>query len=213
MSQPLIDDMKRRWTLFLKSANLRDDGGKVIEKLIQAYTGTDRRYHSLPHIHHCLLEHESVRNVCPEPTAVEAAIWFHDVVYVPPSLVNEEESARVADQTLPVMGMPEKTSQLVHELILDTKHQSKPRTQAGLFMVDIDISAMGQSFERFDADGRNIRQEYHHVDEATFNRNRTALFERLLSRPSIYYTQVFRDRYEVKARENISRTLSRLKPT
>jgi predicted metal-dependent HD superfamily phosphohydrolase len=210
MSTHLIDEMSRRWKQFLSVTQLHGDK-QVLERLLSAYTGPDRHYHNLAHIHHCLSEHESVRSLCPDPNTVEAAIWFHDVVYDPPSPVNEEKSADVADQTLAKMGMAPPQIALVHELILDTKHLTRPRTLAGQFMVDIDISSMGQSYERFDSDGRNIRIEYHHVDDDTFNRNRAVLFERLLSRPTIYYTDPFRERYEAKARQNISKSLERLK--
>jgi predicted metal-dependent HD superfamily phosphohydrolase len=211
MAHILHDDIHRRWTQFLQASDLRDEQDDVFQRLINAYTAPDRRYHGLPHIHHCLSEHESVRAVCPGPLLVEACIWFHDVIYDPPSQMNEEKSADFADQSLALMGMSKARIDLVHELILDTRHQTRPRTEQGQFMCDIDISSMGQSFDRFDEDGRNIRIEYHHVDDATFNLNRAILFERLLSRPSIYYTQVFRDRYEAKARENITRSLARLK--
>jgi predicted metal-dependent HD superfamily phosphohydrolase len=211
MAFNLNDDMARRWGEFIRAANLRDAGDQVLQHLLGAYTAPDRHYHGLPHIHHCLLEHESVRSACPESPAVEAAIWFHDVVYDPPSSVNEQKSADVADQTLSGMGMLRPQIDQVRALILDTTHQSRPRTLAGQFMVDIDLSSMGQSPERFDADGRAIRAEYHYVDDAAFARGRAALFERLRARPSIYYTDTFRDRYESKARENLARSLARLR--
>jgi predicted metal-dependent HD superfamily phosphohydrolase len=211
MPDDIIKDMNRRWSQFQQAMSHGTPHDAVLQQVLAAYTAPDRRYHGLPHIRHCLSEHESVRGVCPEALAVEAAIWFHDVVYDPPSPVNEEKSAEFADRALGQIGMPTTRIQLVHELILDTKHQAPPRTQAGQYMADIDLSSMGGPFDRFEADGRDIRIEYHHVDDATFNHNRALLFERLLARPSIYYTQVFRDRYEAAARQNIQRSLSHLK--
>src|SRR5690606_13700223 len=43
-----------------------------------------------------LAEFDSVRAVVQHPATVEAALWFHDVVYDPRSPTNEEDSAGVA---------------------------------------------------------------------------------------------------------------------
>ena len=204
-------DMTDRWNRFLGSAALRDDGKQHLHNLLDAYDSADRRYHSLPHIRHCLAELSSVRDTCPEISAVEAAIWFHDVIYAPPRPDNEERSAQYAADVLPKMGMSAAGVARVKELILDTRHNGRPATPAGQYMVDIDLSGMGQSQEKFDQDGRNIRIEYNHVDDATFNRGRVALFERLLERPTIYFTRPFHDRYEYAARANMMRTIERLK--
>lgn len=70
------------------------------EELQQAYTEPQRHYHTLSHIS-ALLEQldQATTAVLPEEGrhAVEAAIWFHDVVYDPVKGApwNEEESERV----------------------------------------------------------------------------------------------------------------------
>lgn len=206
----LVLEMQQRWRQFLHRARLKDDQEQIFAHLVESYGSSVRQYHSFPHIEKCLIALESVRAVCPEVISVEAAVWFHDVVYVPPSSVNEDLSADEADRYLRQMGLDAAKVALVHELIMDTKHQKPPRTEAGKFMVDIDLSSMGQSAEGFDEDGRNVRAEYAHVDEASYNRGRVELFGRLLARKTIYYTQVFHDRLEERARENLQRTIQRL---
>lgn len=203
--------MTDRWTRFLSRASLHDPGTQHLHKLIDAYSAPDRRYHGLSHIRHCLAELDAVRDVCPELPAIESAIWFHDVLYEPPRPDNEERSAHVAIEALPAMGLAPSVVQRVRDLIIDTKHLQKPATLAGQFMVDIDLSGMGQSQERFDEDGRNIRIEYGHVDDISFNKGRVALFQRLLDRPAIYFTKSFHDRYEANARANMLKTIERLK--
>lgn len=211
MQLNLESEMSDRWSRFLARTDLRDEARQHLHRLIDAYTAPDRRYHGLGHIRHCLWELDNVADACPERSAVEAAIWFHDALYEPPRPDNEERSAQLAMEMLPPMGMSPATIGRVRELILDTKHHTKPATLAGQFMVDIDLSGMGQSQERFDEDGRNIRIEYGHVDDLTFNKGRIALFQRLLSRPAIYFTPPFHERYEARARANMISTIERLK--
>lgn len=211
MQSNIRADMSDRWNRFLASTGLRDEARQHFHRLIDAYEAPDRRYHNLPHIRHCLAELNSVRDECPELPAVEACIWFHDVIYEPPRPDNEDRSAQYAIEVLPIMGMERPTAMRVKDLILDTKHTTRPSTLAGQFMVDIDLSGMGQSQERFDQDGRNIRIEYGHVDDVTFNKGRIALFERLLARPAIYFTKPFHDRYESAARANMIKTIERLR--
>lgn len=211
MQLSIRTEMTDRWSRFLAAANLHDPAKQNLQHLLEAYEAPDRRYHGLPHIRHCLAELDTVRDACPELPAIEASIWFHDITYEPPRPDNEERSAQVAMDVLPAMGMASNILQRVRELILDTKHNRKPETLAGQFMVDIDLSGMGQSQERFDEDGRNIRIEYGHVDDLTFNKGRIALFERLLARPAIYFTTPFHDRYESAARANMTHTIQRLR--
>lgn len=205
---PLI---KPKWDRLLAAMRLRDEDQKVFTRLVECYSAPVRHYHNLRHIQHCLAELDSVRPICPRILTVEPAIWFHDIVYEPPRPDNEQRSAELASDILAMMGADAPRIEQIYELILDTRHVDRPITEAGRFMVDIDLSGMGQSPECFDEDGRNIRIEYAHVPDAAFGKGRIELFERLLARPQIYYTEPFHDRYETRARANLTRTIERLR--
>ena len=213
MASIVIGELKQRWARFLRAAKLREENGQMFHRLISAYTEPSRHYHGAKHIRHCLEQLDLVRKICPGLIAVEASIWFHDVVYDADRKDNEFLSARVAAERLHEMGMPQPTISVVEELILNTRHQEMPMSRGGKFMVDIDLSGLGQSPARFNADGRDIRKEYAHIDDAVFNKGRAALFQRLLDRPTIYATPFFRDRYEEQARQNLSNSLRRLRGT
>lgn len=211
MGGRLQSELSGRWNRFLRAAKLRDENGQVFHQILASYTEPNRHYHGLRHIRHCLRQLDLVRKTCPGVLAVEAAIWFHDAIYDPDRKDNEFLSSQLAVRRLEEMGMPRRVAAAVEELILDTRHQELPVTRAGKFMVDIDLSGLGQSPAQFNADGRNIRREYGHIDDAVFNKGRAALFQRLLDRPTIYATPFFRDRYEMQARRNLSNSLLRLR--
>jgi predicted metal-dependent HD superfamily phosphohydrolase len=96
----------------------------------------------------------------------------------------------------------------VTQLILFTRHDGEPTTSDGKLMADIDLASLALAPDRFDENSRRIRSEYLHVPEDAFVRNRNNMLGGLLKRPRIYYTDVFHDRYEGQARENLERAVS-----
>jgi len=96
------------------------------QRLHTAYTESWRAYHNLDHIGHCLAELAAVRQLADDPIALEAAVWFHDVIYDTRRKDNEERSAGLADVILQDAGKPNNFRGYVHTLILATKHESQP---------------------------------------------------------------------------------------
>ena len=184
---------------------LRDD---IYGELVSAYTAPHRHYHDIRHIAHCLSEFDGVRHLARNPQAVEVAIWFHDVVYDGRQKDNEEQSADVAAEALRRLGASEAFIGEVQQLILFTRHNSEPTTSDGKLLADIDLVSLALAPDRFDENSRRIRSEYLHVPEDAFIRNRNDMLGGLLKRPRIYYTDVFHDRYEGQARENLERAVS-----
>ena len=95
-------------------------------------------------------------------------------------------------------------------MILDTKHTKPPHDTDGALLVDIDLTILGQSWERFEEYERQIRQEYEWVEAKTFAEGRSAMLKSFLKRPCIYYTNHFGDKYEARARMNLERSITRL---
>ena len=184
---------------------LRDD---IYGELVSAYTAPDRHYHDIRHIAHCLSEFDGVRHLARNPQAVEVAIWFHDVVYDGRQQDNEEQSADVAAEALRRVGASEAFIGEVQQLILFTRHNAEPTTSDGKLLADIDLASLALAPDRFDENSRRIRSEYLHVPEDAFIRTRNDMLGGLLKRPRIYYTDVFHDRYEGQARENLERAVS-----
>lgn len=201
----------QQWESFLTVAKLRDADHRVFNRIIAAYSEPTRGYHNLDHILHCLKMLGQVRDICPDVTAVEASIWFHDIVYDAKRNDNEELSADVAVEELQKMGGPADFAKQVKKLILDTRHQQQPDSEAGKYMTDIDLTSLGFTPDQFDSHGLAIRKEYVHLTDEAYGNGRKAIFERLLTRPTIYYTDYFRSRYETPARENLERALRHLR--
>jgi len=78
-------------------------------------------------------------------------------------------------------------------------------------LVDVDLSILGKSEERFWEYENQIRLEYDWVPDGTFATKRAEILEQFLARPRIYSTEQFFDRYERRARGNILASVQKLK--
>ena len=70
-------------------------------------------------------------------------------------------------------------------------------------MVDVDLSILGRERKEFERYERGIREEYRWVPAPMYRRKRLEILHSFLNRPAIYATEHFRDRYEIRARENL----------
>ena len=210
MTQPKNADLTR-WSLLWHMLEARRPGELVFDELALAYAEAQRAYHTLEHIHDCLAQFDGASVLAEHPIEVEAALWLHDVVYDPRAADNEERSAEWAENALTRGGVLDAAIARIRGLILATKHRAVPHGQDAALLLDIDLSILGRepaSFQRYES---QIRQEYSHVPEAAFREGRARILEAFLVRETIYQTALFRERYEARARENLSRSIGRLR--
>jgi predicted metal-dependent HD superfamily phosphohydrolase len=81
------------------------DHPEMFERITKAYAETHRRYHTAAHINACLREFDSVRSLARSGPEVEAALWFHDVIYNTRASDNELQSAEMASRFLTSSGV------------------------------------------------------------------------------------------------------------
>lgn len=183
----------------------------ILARLVERYAESHRAYHTLDHVIHCLRWFESARHLAAYPDEVEAALWFHDVVYDPRAADNEARSAEWATAELRSTGVAEERIVRIAALIFATRHDAPPADGDAALVADIDLAILGEEPEAFDDYERRIRQEYAWVSEATFRTKRAELLERFLARSVIYHTPFFRGRLESHARRNLERSIRSLK--
>lgn len=183
----------------------------VYKKLVGAYTEPHRRYHTLRgHIVDGLDELWKIRHLLERPDEFEFAWWLHDYDYKKQSKVNERRSAEVARSLCANALLEERFGDYVSVLVLDTGHNEVPETSDGKFIADLDLLMFGRPPEIFDKNEFRIRKEYSWVGLEEFRRGRSAVLKRFTDRENIYYTDVFRGKYEVQARRNLERSLERM---
>src|SRR6185295_2150491 len=114
--------------------------------------------------------------------------------------------ARIGDE----LALPGQLQHQVKHLILITKKHDRSADIDAALMTDVDLSILGRDERDFDAYEAAIRREYSWVPEPAFIAGRTAVLESFLSRPTIYATPFFENKYEQPARRNLKRSISRL---
>jgi predicted metal-dependent HD superfamily phosphohydrolase len=185
-------------------------GASVYANLVAAYAEPARAYHTTEHIQDCLTQLDLSRAPAIRPDEVEAAIWFHDAVYVPGASDNEDRSARLAQTALLACAAPLETAQRTAELVLATRHLTVSRDPDTQLVCDVDLSILGREPSVFDEFELRIRREYAWVPDSAYRAARSEVLAGFLTRQPIYQTEYFRSQYETQARANLSRILSRL---
>lgn len=177
------------------------------EDLIAAYEAPNRHYHNLAHIEDCLDQLSRVDGLSATERAVlEAAIWWHDVVYDPARSDNEELSARLAEQHVGA-----ETREEVGRLIRLTRtHQVEPLDKLGAILISIDLSILAADPARYDAYAAAIRKEFAHVPDAAYRTGRSDVLRRFAARPVIFPDAAFARAYDQKARDNLAREVAML---
>ena len=202
--------MKDRFIELLRKMGAKGDFDSAFETLAMEYSGARRYYHTLRHVRNCLDEYSEVRDLAVSPNTLEFALWYHDIVYNTKSENNEARSAALAHQAAIDLGLPGFVRRGAFDLIMLTKHNSKPDSEDGKIMVDVDLSILGSPVEEFDVYEEGIRKEYSGVKENVFKRERRKILQGFLERDPLYLTNHFREKYEDQAKANLERSIAKL---
>lgn len=183
-----------------------------LEVLTRQYSADGRHYHNLHHVAEMLRLLEEFEASGVDYDAVRFAVWFHDAVYDTRGKTNEEESASLAARALDELGVPHERTGAVRRLILATKrHEAEEGVpDVGLFL-DADLSILGAHAETYLAYSEAIRREYSWVPDDAYREGRLKVLTNFLGRASLYYIEQLAERFETRARRNLSeeiRTLS-----
>jgi predicted metal-dependent HD superfamily phosphohydrolase len=201
---------QQRWVGLCDRLGARGSGSSIFAHLSAAYAEPGRTYHTAKHIRDCLSELDRARQCAHRPDEVEAALWFHDAVYVPGGSDNEEESAQLAEGALIACGVPATVAGRIADLVRATRHLALSRDPDTQLLCDVDLSILGRAPDVFDDFERRIREEYDWVPEPVYRSSRSEILSGFLQRHFIYQTDFFRERYEATARANLERLLGRL---
>ena len=182
-----------------------DDSQAIYQRLLAGYHEPQRHYHTLDHIKHCLGMFEDCKSLVDDPDSLEMAIWFHDVILVSGRRDNEALSAELYLELSAGIQLDE-TRQLVKHLIMATLHNGDSLDDAdSIYMVDIDLSSFGLSWDGFLRDSLNLRAENPHLGDQDYQLNQTGFQRSLLARPRFFLSDFFFDRFEKQARDNLAR--------
>lgn len=180
---------------------------EVAGLIISKHQELHRHYHNTRHLAFCLSQLSEARGEMANPDVVELALWFHDAVYVPNALDNEEKSAALFVE-MAQGQLSDDMIQAIAEIIPATCHQKPPRTSEEAFVLDIDLASIGLPWEEFNRDNEALRAEAPRIHDNLYYEGKVAFLSALLERENIYYTDYFSAKFEQQARFNIKRYLN-----
>ena len=200
-------DALERWQAFTCRLTLPPErAASLYVELENHYGESHRHYHTLPHILDMLDGRDALGA---DGFALEAAIWFHDVIYDPRSGENEKDSAELAAEGFATIEDPKFHTDL-ERLILVTDHREPPNMDDERIICDLDLMILGRNEESYRAYTEAIRKEFSHVPTNLFNKARCSVLQAFLDRPTIYHMEPMRDQFEEAARKNLEAELKEL---
>jgi predicted metal-dependent HD superfamily phosphohydrolase len=190
------------------------DGGPVFNTLMWMYEKENRHYHDLKHVHDCIHQYLLYLTKTGDLPLLplNLGIWFHDVVYTPGATDNESRSAEFARCILEAGGVEDsiidQTCKIIMATSLYLSDEPSPSFEENLVR-DIDLVGFGtDSYHYFVVQNTNIENEFLSVtSKEIYYPRRLAFLESVLKKSRIFITDYFYERFEVRARENISRYL------
>jgi predicted metal-dependent HD superfamily phosphohydrolase len=178
-----------------------------LEVLARCYAEPQRAYHNAEHLEECLAWWDASGCTAARSAELELALFFHDAVYDPRATDNEARSALLL-RSLAATADSEAVAR-IEALVLSTARHDVAVGDAAL-LSDIDLSILGAPPARYARFERAIRQEYAHVDDASYARGRARVLRGFLERLGIYRTPFFGARLEAQARNNLAHALASL---
>lgn len=214
-----MTDLFQRWQKAWKTAGatvlVPDAWGRG---LLSAYAESLRAYHNTDHLQDVLdkmdwarTQNESALSGA-EWTALELAIFYHDVVYDPCARDNEAQSRNIFLYHAKGAGIPSDIVDVAAGLIDLTAQHRRARTTAEKIMADCDLAIFGAPAEIFVRYDQGIRREYAHVADVDYAPARADVLRGYLSQEKIFKTALFQSAYETTARSNLSTAIARLEP-
>lgn len=204
------DALRARFDRLWRRLGAQGESGEAVDALLAGYAAPQRHYHTVDHLRDCLDQLDGAPAVGEARDLAEAALWYHDLVYVPGASDNESRSAELAVSALASGGVSPAVGDEVARLIRLTDHLLPATDPTGALVCDVDLSILGRAQAEFDTYEARIRAEYAAVPEPIYRAGRANILAGLLSRDPLYRTEHFRTRYESAARRNLRRSIAAL---
>lgn len=180
----------------------------LAQGVVKQYSQPLRHYHSVAHILTCLAQFDANHRAFEDPFCAEAALIFHDVVYLPQAPGNEQQSATYAAEQLRTLDVPEQAIASIGQLIMDTTHDHVPSSSDGKLISDIDVLVLAGDEKAYDAYALAVRREYPDVPDDLYEQGRSLVLEHLLSAP-VFHSDLF-SHLNHQAQLNLQRELAML---
>jgi predicted metal-dependent HD superfamily phosphohydrolase len=208
----VVSDLSHAWRAALPASAPPGAVSRALDDLLARWNEPHRHYHTAEHLANVLAVLEQHADRASDPDAVILAAWYHDAIYDPQRVDNEEASALLAESTLPTLDVLDAQVAEVARLVrLTATHDPIPGDRNGGLLTDADLAILAADSATYLAYTQAVRAEYSFVPDAAFAAGRAEVLHHLLALPRLFHTPVLRDRWEEVARANITVELTTLR--
>lgn len=193
--------------------NYTNDDNRIITywtEIEKNYSGKGRYYHTLQHLDHLLNQLIAVKSEIKDWDVVLFTLYYHDIVYNSRKSDNEEKSAELAEERMKQISVPAEVIELCKKQILATKSHLTAMDQDTNYFTDIDLSILGQDWNTYSDYYKNVRKEYAVYPDFLYNPGRKKVLQHFLAMDRIFKTDLFHDKFELRARQNIQKEMELL---
>ena len=184
----------------------------LLERLLARHREKHRRYHTATHIGWVIrhVEELAATESIEHLDEVIAAAFYHDAIYEPAYPANERASARLARRDLAALGWSDDRTERVATMIEATVHGATTHTGDAAVLLDADLAILAADPAAYSAYVTGVRKEYRDVDDDEWRTGRAQVLQGFLDRSDIYATTSAQERWEDRARANLTAELSAL---
>ena len=200
-----------------------DDRAK--QHLFEEMSRPDRLYHGVGHLEtlwrrHRLYSHRVGLATPAIDRLVACAIAYHDSVFDFSRSDNEERSADYWLEVSANSAVPDKDREWVAKTIRATKDHlgytpnskksgvaASLRERARMWVLDLDLTPLGEPPEIFEANTRLLRNENKHLSDKEWDAGLSVFRNRFLSAAQIYRFPELSEIYDASARRNLAHSL------
>jgi predicted metal-dependent HD superfamily phosphohydrolase len=207
-----VGDLLTAWRESLPAAAPAELAARAGADLLRRWSEPHRHYHTASHLAVVLAVVDENAAHAADADAVRLAAWYHDAVYDPHRVDNEEASALLAESALPTLGVPtDRMAEVARLVRLTASHDPSPGDRNGELLTDADLAVLASPPEVYLAYTAAVRREYAHISEPQFAAGRAGVLHNLLCLPSLFHIPALRERWEDIARSNLTRELTTLR--
>lgn len=177
-------------------------------------TSPDRHYHGLAHVELLWQRHlhfaTGALAAPPWHGLTACAIAFHDAIYDAARRDNEARSAALWRSAQP--ALPEPAIAWVEATILATANHLGATPEPGMdetawaaraWMLDLDLTPLGEDPETFAANTAALRREFHHLTDTQWQQGRATFLTHFAAAPVLFRTPTLAAAFDAATRRNL----------
>lgn len=130
--------------------------------------------------------------------------FYHDIMYNVLRHDNEEQSAELAAKEMALLQVPDSIIEATRQCILATKNHEATGNELIDLFIDADMSIVGRDWDTYTIYAQNVRKEYGIYPDMLYSPGRKKALTHFLAMDRIFKAAYFYDKYEMRARENVS---------